>query len=390
MPSAFLFRKRAASALSNGRSSSTAVSNDSATHIKNNKTNKRKRKKLSSKSTQALDSKAVHEYGDVSNNRRQFDQLDTYTLEGDCISSILLQLHEKRLVLNLGSHVGIDNKYQHLLQLLKEQQDCVDGCGQDLDGEVDLAASTALEEYYEGFGDSGLATLKKDIDTCFNKVSIDTDEDDESVADDEGDINNTTQDDEVDVRFDSGSDERGLDELGTGISGIPADGTPLKFDRAPNGVESGDQRADVVAVVGNGDIAQDDGDVSLDIGSDESIDLGTTPTDASHTNTSTTTSNSKLDIKLCVERVEDKREHADPSPTNATADISGFTDDASPVFDSSNGSYDDGNEDALPSFNNGGVVSPKKGKQCVLFAVFYKIYPVLFDISQFPYYYYVN
>ena len=103
-------------ALSNDGCSSAAKSNGSAVGIKKKKnTTSFKSIKLSTKSTQALDGNANREYDEVSNNRRQFDQLDTYTLEGDCISSVLLQIYEKGLVLNLGSHVGIDNKYQHLL-----------------------------------------------------------------------------------------------------------------------------------------------------------------------------------------------------------------------------------------------------------------------------------
>ena len=96
---------------------------------------------------------------------------------------------------------------------------------------------------------------------------------------------------------------------------------------------------------------------------------------------------SPMTLKLgntCVGNgIEENRKGKDPSPTTVGVDLSRFNNDIPPESD-------------LPSFDNkpaecgDGVVSPKKGKQCVLFAVFYNIYPVLFDISQFPYYYYVN
>ena len=381
MPSFFLFRKRAASALSNdGRSRSTAISNDIATHIKNNKNNKRK--KLSTKSTQALDSKASCEYGDVSNNRRQLDNSHDGDAEPLYISSILLELSEgeRSTLLRYIDDAGINSKCQHLL----DQQDSYQGGhGQEINTEVDGIAHSGLVEHYERLGDIGLATLQKDIATCRLQISnTDTDtNEDESLAAAEGDINNTTQNDEKNIRFDCGGDEGGLGELRTDI---PADGTPLKLDRAPNGVESGEQSADVFAVVGDGDIAQDDGDFSFDIGSNESINdgLGTTPTDASSSptnntsptigeevgdsdNAPSTTSNLKLDGIKYVERVDNKR--TDPSPTNVTANLSSFTNERGPE-DKELLTFDDS-----PTKNvveSSVKVSPRKGKaMCFVYCI---------------------
>jgi len=326
MPS--LFRKRrAAKALSNGRSSSTAVSNDSATHIKNNKTNKRK--KLTTKPTQALDSKANREIGnDATDNRRQ---LDTYAHGDDSeplyISSTLLELSEgeRSRLLRYIDDAGINSKCQHLL----DQQDSYQGGhGQEINTEVDGIAHSGLVTYYEGLGDSGLATLQKDIATCRLQISntdSDTDEDESLAADNEDGINYTTQNVEDDIRFDSGGDEGGLGELRTDI---PVDGAP-KIDRAPNGVEDGNQSS--VAAVGEEDVERDDEGFSIDIGSNESINGGTTPIDASHTNTSPTTdednappttSTLKLDSSCIGHGVEETRKDYGPSPTNATANLS--------------------------------------------------------------------
>jgi len=67
---------------------------------------------------------------------------------------------------------------------------------------------------------------------------------------------------------------------------------------------------------------------------------------------STTTTTLKLDISCVRKGVDENREDDGPSPTIATADLSSFTRDASPAFDSSNGSYNDGNEDALLLFSH--------------------------------------
>ena len=276
--------------------------------------------------------------------------------------------------------------------------------------EVHGIAHSGLVTYYEGLGDSGLATLLKDIETCrlqiISNTDSGTDEDESLAADDEDGINYTTQNIEDDIRFDSGGDEGGLGELRTGI---PADGTPLKIDRVPNEVEDGNQSS-VVAAVGEEDVKRDDEGFSIDIDSNESINGGTTPTDASHTNissttdennappttstdgnfsfdcnggdkptavglgeldtapaneptptqssTTTTTLNTalKVDISCVGNGVEGNREVDDPSPTGVNADISGFTDDISPTpdSDSNNGSYDkdEDDEDALPTFEN--------------------------------------
>ena len=144
MPS--LFRKRrAASALSNGRSSSTAVY--SATHIKNNKTNKRK--KLSTKSTQALDSKASREIGnDATDNRRQ---LDTYAHDDDSetlyISSTLLELSEceRSRLLSYIDDAGINSKCQHLLD---QQDNYQGGHGQEVNTEVHGIGSKYRSSWY--------------------------------------------------------------------------------------------------------------------------------------------------------------------------------------------------------------------------------------------------
>jgi len=210
MPS--LFRKRrAASALSNG-SSSTAVY--SATHIKNNKTNKRK--KLSTKSTQALDSKANREIGnDATDNRRQ---RDTYAHDDDSeplyISSTLLELseYERSRLLCYIDDAGINSKCQHLLD---QQDNYQGGHGQEVNTEVHGIAHCGLMEHYEGLGDSGLATLLKDIETCRLQISntdSGTDEDESLAADERSDNDYTAQDDKEDIRFDSSGDV-GLVEL---------------------------------------------------------------------------------------------------------------------------------------------------------------------------------
>ena len=384
----FLSRRRKRAAASTptsdgGGSSSTAQSNGAA-YIKSNKTNKRKKLE----STQDLDSKAVHEDGnDVTDNRQQLDaDSNDDDSEPLYISSTLLELSEgeRSRLLSYIDDNEINNKRQ---QLLDQQDNYQGGYGQEVNTEVGGIVHSGLVTYYEGLGDSGLATLQKDIATCrlqiSNTDSTDSDTyEDESLAADEGDINNTTQNVEDDIRFDGCGDEGGLDELQCNYF----TSTPLKLDRAPNGVESDEQSADVVAVVGNGDIAQDDGDFSVDIGSN------TSPT-TDEDNAPPTTSNLKLDSIKCVERVDDKR--IGPSPTNVTANLSSFTKDTSPAFDSSNGSYDqDKDDEDLTSFDDSpaecresdGLVSPKKGKAfiCFVFSFYFIIFlsNIIFLISQ--------
>ena len=128
MPSFFPFRKRAASALSNGRSSIAISNNSAATHIK-----KRKQLSTKSKATQALDSKAIREFGnDVADNRRQ---LDTYTHDDDSepphISSTILQLSEgeRSRLLRYIDDTEISGKCQ---QLLDQQDNYQGGYGQEI------------------------------------------------------------------------------------------------------------------------------------------------------------------------------------------------------------------------------------------------------------------
>jgi len=372
MPPFHQSRKRAISTPPNDScSSSTAISNEGGAHIKSNKTSQHK-KQCTQQSTHAVNSKANLEYRGVSNNRQQ---LDTNPDDGDSeplyISSILLQLLSEDKVIKLADYVEITAHEP----FLKQQDEYDIGHGQRYYTDACSAAYKALEKYYARLGDDrGLAELQEDVDSCFNKVSInfDTDED-ESVAADEGDNNYTKQNDDEDFRFDSGGGEGGFGELRTGI---PADGAPLKFDRAPNGVKSGKASTDAIAG-GDGD-TQDAAGISFDISSNESINgdrFGTTPTDASHTNTSPTIDEEadnappSLDSIKCVERVDNKRN--DPSPTNViTANLSSFTNDTS----SNKSDHDEGEHD-LPSFGRSLAtcvgesieVAPKKGKAYICF-----------------------
>ena len=166
MPFTLLRRKRPTISAPNDGCSSSTATNDGAAHIKSNKTSKRKKRCTQS----TVNSKATREY-DESNNRQQ--QLDTVPEEGysepPSISSILLELFEKGKVRKLADYVRVNNnKYKSILQLLKEQEECVDGCGQDLNREVDLAASDALYQHYSRLGDDrGLVELQDDRATCF-------------------------------------------------------------------------------------------------------------------------------------------------------------------------------------------------------------------------------
>ena len=200
---------------------------------------------------------------------------------------------------------------------------------------------------------------------------------DESLAADEGDNNYTAQDDKDGIRFGSSGNEGGLGELYTGTT----DSTPLKFYRAPKGVESGKQSVDVNCE-GNGvEAANKGGDFSFDNGSNESVngdgldELGAGKSaDAQRNNEPPTTSKSDS-IKLCTgNRVNGWN---GPSPTNVEANLSSFTRDAaSPVFDNNNDDDQDQGEQDLPSFHD--VVSrkcvgesievfPKKGKAHICF-----------------------
>ena len=120
----------------------------------------------------------------------------------------------------------------------------------------------------------------------------------------------------------------------------------------------------------------DDGDEST-IGTTDGLgELDTAPADVpSHDNatqSSTTTTTLKLDSS-CVEKgIDENREDIDPSPTNATADLSRFTNGISPAPDSNNFSYDKDEDDEEHDVLNfrppecigrgDGAVSPKKGK----------------------------
>ena len=214
MPSFFPFRKRAATSTSHS-SVATSVDNSTAVDTENN-TKSCKRKKLSTKSTQALDSKANREIGnDATDNRRQ---LDTYAHDDDSeplyISSTLLELSEcerSRLLCYIDD-AGINSKCQHLLD---QQDNYQGGHGQEVNTEVVGIAHSGLVEHYEGLGDSGLATLLKDIETCRLQISntdSGTDEDESLAADERSDNDYTAQDDKEDIRFDSSGDV-GLVEL---------------------------------------------------------------------------------------------------------------------------------------------------------------------------------
>ena len=384
MPFFLSFRRKRAATSTTHSSVATSVDNSTAVHTAENNTNSCKRKKLSTLSTLAINSKAKCEFGgDISNYRRW----DTYPHdEPPSISSLLWQLSEEDKIIKFADYVGISGHEP----FLNQQDECDVGHGRQRNYmDACSTAYNALEEHYVRLGDDrGLVELQQDV-ACF-RVSIDSDtntkyEEVTSAAA----SNNSIVEDVGDFSFDNGGNESIGDELGELRNGIPADGTPLIFDRAPNGGESG---KDVVAFVGGDDedTAQDAGDISIDIGSNEFELVGTTPTVTSHTNTSHATdeeadkgdnANLKLDSIKCVERVDNKRN--EPSPTDATANLSSFT-NTSPA------SYDDGNEDALPSFNDDGVVSPKKGKAMCFVCCIFNIYPVLFDISQSPYYYYIN
>ena len=278
MPFPSYTRKRTTPTKAENRGSS---SSSSSTTTKSNCSSKRK--KLPTQSIQANDNKAEYE-GDVIDNR---PQLDTDPDEGDseplCISSILLELVEKGKVRKLADYVGINNKkYKRLLKQQEDQEECVDGYGQDLNREVDLAASDALYQHYSRLGDDrGLVELKE-VAACF-EVSNDSE-------------------DEVEEEQNS--------------SAVEEDGGGISFDN-----------------VGGDESNWTDGLGELD----------TSPADLpSHnaTQSSTTTTTLKLDISCLGKR-------NGPSPTNATADLSSYTEDPNPadlyVQD----------EDDLPSFDNG-------------------------------------
>ena len=365
-----LLRIRKRPTTSNG-SSVAAGANNSTTVDTENNTASQKRKKLSTKPTHAINSKAVCEYGgDISNYRRW----DTYPHdEPSCISSILWQLSEEGKIIKLADYVGIEHEPFH-------QDECDVGHGRQ--GNYMDACSTAynaLEEHYIRLGDDrGLKELQEDV--AYFRVSIDSDTNTYEEVTSAATSDNSTVEDVGEFSFDNDGNESIGDELGELRTGIPADGTPLKFDRAPTGVESGEQSADVVAVV-DGNTALDSGNISVDIGSNESINGATdglgesstsTPADVPlHDNaqSSTTTTTLKLDISCIRHGVEENRKDDGPSPTNATANLSSFT-NTSPAPESNNGSYDEG-EHNITHFSHGGndalVSSSKKGKTSYLF-----------------------
>jgi len=220
--------------------------------------------------------------------------------EPPSISSLLWQLSEEDKIIKLADYVGIAHE-----PFLNQQDECDVGHGHQRNY-VDACSNAynALEEHYVRLGgDRGLVELQDDV-ACFNS---DTHTNEEVTSAAASDIISTVED-VGDFSFDNGGNESIGDELGELRNGIPADGTPLKVDRAPNGVESGKQSSVATDVVGDGDIAQVGGDFSFDIGSNESINVGTTPIDASNTSTpadvplhdnaqsSTTTTTLELDI----------------------------------------------------------------------------------------------
>ena len=302
-----IFRKRVVDPTptpSNGSSVAIGADNSTAAADIKNNTTSCKRKKLSNNLSTHVVNDKLHEYEEDIYITKQ--RWDTYPHdEPPCISSIVWQLSEEDKVIQLADYVGI-TEHKPFLEL-QDEYDV--GCRQRNYMKACSAASNALEQHYARLGDNrGLVELQEDVASF--KVSIDSDTNtNEEVTSAAAASDNSIVEDVGDFSFDNGGNESIGDWLGELRTDIPAD-VPL-HDNAQS---------------------------------------------------STTTTTLKLDISCIGHGVEETRKDDGPSPTNATANLSSFTRDASPAFDSSNGSYDDGNEDALPSFNNDGVVSPKKGK----------------------------
>ena len=332
-------RSQGRNSTTNDRSSADKVPTNGAVEYTKNNISGCKRKNKNNESVPITNDVQIQ---DRSPHKRQHTEDDCESKESTKTSDDHTPFEESPATIILG----LD--YYILCKLAKEKLSwVVDGNGQ----RHILPVQLELTRYYSGEG-NGVDTLKADIAAINHNYGFSSDSDDDS--DDEVEeinkessvaaVEDAAEEDDGNFSFDNDGDDESIDDDTTDGLGESSTSTPALVSTHDNATQS-----------------------------------------------STTTATLKLDSSCIGNGIEENRADNDPSPTGVNANLSRFTNDISPAFDSNTGSFDkdeDNEEHEVLNFDvrpieciegSDGAVSPKKGKAYYLLCV---VFCFIFGVSS--------